>query len=293
MSGRRRLPKSLESMTASKPLGRMVQEELHPSGAQVALGVLLTMKVERLGGSRHMYVFDSIREEGSSLGMVHWVTERSQEECFSRFRGVQNVLIDKGEGRWLPYTVLEKPKPPYKVSGVLVNIMDIIVTQLNECYRVVVPEGEDWGRQLKNGTVTGMMGQLQRSEVDMSLTPLGISHWRWQLVDFSEPLFMDETRVIYQRPTPQADIAGFAKPYSSLVWLLLLLCVVFVFMVTFLTQMAWVLTRDEDGHGEEEASSMGPQSRFGSDTGMWIWTDNIRVNFRRLHMDHLLRPVSV
>ncbi|KAK3891587.1 hypothetical protein Pcinc_004534 [Petrolisthes cinctipes] len=80
----------------------------------------------------------------------------------------------------------------------------------------------------------------------MSLTPLGISHWRWQLVDFSEPLFMDETRVIYQRPTPQADIAGFAKPYSSLVWLLLLLCVVFVFMVTFLTQMAWVLTSQRD-----------------------------------------------
>ncbi|KAK3891588.1 hypothetical protein Pcinc_004534 [Petrolisthes cinctipes] len=88
---------------------------------------------------------------------------------------------------------------------------------LDTMQRVVVPEGEDWGRQLKNGTVTGMMGQLQRSEVDMSLTPLGISHWRWQLVDFSEPLFMDETRVIYQRPTPQADIAGFAKPYSSLV----------------------------------------------------------------------------
>ncbi|KAK3888331.1 hypothetical protein Pcinc_007605 [Petrolisthes cinctipes] len=46
-----------------------------------------------------MYVFDSIREEGSSLGMVHLVTERSQEECFSRFRGVQDVLRDKGEGR--------------------------------------------------------------------------------------------------------------------------------------------------------------------------------------------------
>ncbi|KAK3891573.1 hypothetical protein Pcinc_004520 [Petrolisthes cinctipes] len=33
--------KTLESMTASKPLGRMVQEELHPSGAQVAAGCLV------------------------------------------------------------------------------------------------------------------------------------------------------------------------------------------------------------------------------------------------------------
>ncbi|KAK3891591.1 hypothetical protein Pcinc_004537 [Petrolisthes cinctipes] len=30
--------------------------------------------------------------------MVHRVAERSQEGCFSRFRGVQDVLNDKGEG---------------------------------------------------------------------------------------------------------------------------------------------------------------------------------------------------
>ena len=51
----------------------------------------------------------------------------------------------------------------------------------------------------------------------MTISPVGISHTRYQVMDFSSPLYMDETTVIYTKPTPEADVAGFTKPYTPLV----------------------------------------------------------------------------
>lgn len=36
-------------------------------------------------------------------------------------------------------------------------------------------------------------------------------------VDFSEPLYMDTQVLSYKRPVLEADIAGFIKPYDTLV----------------------------------------------------------------------------
>lgn len=51
----------------------------------------------------------------------------------------------------------------------------------------------------------------------MTISPVGASHTRYQVMDFSTPLFMDETTVIYIRPRPMADMMGFIKPYTPLV----------------------------------------------------------------------------
>ena len=49
----------------------------------------------------------------------------------------------------------------------------------------------------------------------MTITPVGVSHMRYQVMDFSSPMFMDETIVVYTRPTPEADVTGFIKPYTT------------------------------------------------------------------------------
>lgn len=36
-------------------------------------------------------------------------------------------------------------------------------------------------------------------------------------IDFSEPLYMDTQVLSYKRPVLEADIAGFIKPYDTLV----------------------------------------------------------------------------
>ncbi|XP_042885495.1 glutamate receptor ionotropic, delta-2-like [Penaeus japonicus] len=53
--------------------------------------------------------------------------------------------------------------PPYKISGVLVEIMAIIANYMGVCYEWVVPKDGLYGYMLPNGTWTGMLGLVNRS----------------------------------------------------------------------------------------------------------------------------------
>lgn len=54
-------------------------------------------------------------------------------------------------------------------------------------------------------------------EADMSMVPMSINHIRNEAVDFSETLFVDEHRITFKRPVPEADITGFVKPFTPTV----------------------------------------------------------------------------
>ncbi|ROT72930.1 Variant Ionotropic Glutamate Receptor [Penaeus vannamei] len=52
-------------------------------------------------------------------------------------------------------------------------------------------------------------------------------------VDFSEPLYMDTQVISYKRPVLEADIAGFIKPYDTLMWILLAASMLVVLVAIF------------------------------------------------------------
>ncbi|XP_047497355.1 glutamate receptor-like [Penaeus chinensis] len=127
--------------------------------------------------------------------------------------------------------------PPYKISGVLVEIMAIVAEYMGVCYEWVVPNDGLYGYMLPNGTWTGMLGLVNRSEADMAGIISITSRYK-QAVDVSEPLYMDEFSVMHKRPVLQSDILGFYKPFTQtvrdvgggeehlgLMWVTLLLCV--------------------------------------------------------------------
>ncbi|KAG7158152.1 Glutamate receptor-like 37, partial [Homarus americanus] len=78
---------------------------------------------------------------------------------------------------------------------------------------VLSPDGE-WGRQLPNGSFTGLIGKTQRKEVDMSLGPFSVTWERAQVVDFSSTLYVDGFGIFLPRPRLERDLAGFIKPFS-------------------------------------------------------------------------------
>ncbi|XP_050707666.1 glutamate receptor 4-like isoform X2 [Eriocheir sinensis] len=132
----------------------------------------------------------------------------------------------------------------------MVDIMNIIAHHLKFCYRVAAPKGLDWGRRLDNNTFTGMLGEFQRREWDMTLSPVGVSYTRYLVMDFSTPLYMDETSVVYARPFPKADVIGFIKPYTPLMWALLLLSAVLVSGVTLFLQLTHHAQDERAGNDE-------------------------------------------
>ncbi|XP_037787616.1 glutamate receptor ionotropic, delta-1-like [Penaeus monodon] len=71
----------------------------------------------------------------------------------------------------------------------------------------------------------------------MSMVPMSINHIRNEAVDFSETLFVDEHRITFKRPVPEADITGFVKPFTPTMWVLLLLSTLLMCAVTFLIQL--------------------------------------------------------
>ncbi|XP_071548117.1 glutamate receptor ionotropic, kainate glr-3-like [Panulirus ornatus] len=90
------------------------------------------------------------------------------------------------------------------------------------CYVVIPPPDQQWGIKLPNDTWTGMMGQLDRQEVDMALGPFTMTPQRASVCDFSVPLHHENFAIITPRPKLQSDVLGFIKPFTVQVWLLIL-----------------------------------------------------------------------
>ncbi|XP_037803514.1 glutamate receptor ionotropic, delta-2-like [Penaeus monodon] len=133
----------------------------------------------------------------------------------------------------MPFMVIVGSSPPYRFVGSMVHVMDIIAKQLNSCYEFVIPDDWMFGTRLPNGSWTGIMGQLARREVDMSGVTLSNDAARNAAIDFSEPLYMDTQVLSYKRPVLEADIAGFIKPYDTLMWIMLAATLLVVLVAIF------------------------------------------------------------
>ncbi|XP_042856228.1 glutamate receptor-like [Penaeus japonicus] len=158
--------------------------------------------------------------------------------------------------RWDPWVSWRMPHPASSATGVMRTVMNIFAEKIGFCYKEDLPIGLDFGVQLENGSFSGLIGELNRGEADMSMVPMSVIHIRHQAVDFSEPLFVDEHRITFKRPVPEGDIAGFVKPFTPMMWLLLLFCVLGVCAATFLIQHGLgdaVRGKSEDGDGTPDS----------------------------------------
>ncbi|XP_047480192.1 glutamate receptor ionotropic, delta-2-like [Penaeus chinensis] len=150
-----------------------------------------------------------------------------------------------------PMVVVENEAPPYKISGLAVEIFEILMKYIGRCYEWVVPEDHLYGHQLPNGSWTGIIGYIVDGKADIGL-PLSITSERLRVLQFTEVVTMEEFVVIYKRPDLQSDITGFIKPFAPMVWLTVFLAAMVVCAVTWgilkaqtkLTRPQWVYTSD-------------------------------------------------
>ncbi|XP_047476222.1 glutamate [NMDA] receptor subunit 1-like [Penaeus chinensis] len=71
-------------------------------------------------------------------------------------------------------------------------------------------------------------------------------------MDVTEYLYLDEMSAAYKRPVLQSDIAGFLKPYSLLMWMLVLVATAGVFVAICLVHLAY--NRVTQNHSGEDRS---------------------------------------
>ncbi|XP_071544057.1 glutamate receptor ionotropic, kainate glr-3-like [Panulirus ornatus] len=128
---------------------------------------------------------------------------------------------------WQPYFLIGRDESGATLySGIMWDLLLMIVSRMNLRFEILRPPDGLWGVELPNGTWNGMLGMIQRQEVDMALGPFAVSYSRTQVVDFPATIFMLPHRVYLPRPRGSSDLSDFVRLYHPLVWLMVLVCAV-------------------------------------------------------------------
>ncbi|XP_076067457.1 putative glutamate receptor isoform X1 [Oratosquilla oratoria] len=101
-------------------------------------------------------------------------------------------------------------------------------TSVFESYKFIPADGGEWGLRQPDGSWSGMIGQLNRTEVDMALGPFALNHERFQAATFSKPFLFHEYLIMYPRPQLEPDLGGFYRPFTQLTWITIFLSLLLV-----------------------------------------------------------------
>ncbi|XP_070179415.1 uncharacterized protein [Littorina saxatilis] len=112
-------------------------------------------------------------------------------------------------------------------EGLCVDLLNQLKVNLNFSYVWAEPEDKQWGSTTENGTWTGLIGLLERQEVDMVVAPISIQAEREKVMDFVYPFFVDYTTVLLKLPDPADSkwrtlIQPFQTTVHMYIWISLL-----------------------------------------------------------------------
>ncbi|XP_047482485.1 glutamate receptor-like [Penaeus chinensis] len=133
--------------------------------------------------------------------------------------------------------------------GPAIDILRVVAEKLNLCYELVPSVDGLWGAKLPNGSWFGMLGMLERKEVDMSVGPFAPSTERATVADFSVPILISDHTIIYPRPQVLPDLFGFVKPFALVVWMAVLISLL---TVTASSRLPTLYRRGRRGESEGE-----------------------------------------
>ncbi|XP_066984772.1 glutamate receptor ionotropic, kainate glr-3-like [Macrobrachium rosenbergii] len=163
-----------------------------------------------------------------------------------------------GADVWSPWvSITEEPNGTLTSSGIAVGFLNTIASVMNFTYTVIKPLDGEWGRELGNGSFSGMIGMCQRKEVDIALGPFVMSWDRYQAADFSTTIHFDQYGILVPRPVPEADLAGITKPLAWQVWMWLSVAICISIVIGFLLNII-MRQLSADGLEYEEDSAISP-----------------------------------
>lgn len=103
--------------------------------------------------------------------------------------------------------------------------------------KIVKNDGTKFGFKLKNGTLTGALGNLQKRKVDVALTAFFIKDYETRAAEFTFPLYSDELCVVVLKsPRIPPELLPLII-FDDLLWLSLF--IVGIFIYTFWCLLRW------------------------------------------------------
>ncbi|TRY80468.1 hypothetical protein TCAL_13350 [Tigriopus californicus] len=136
---------------------------------------------------------------------------------------------------WPPWLERTNHSDPMGFSGITWEILQRTSDILDFTFTFVQPEDGKWGSIDQSGEWNGMIGMIQRKEIDFAIGPFGMNPERARACEFSVPIALDHlipvTPVLLNK-----DPWVLARPFDFLVWTSLLgLCAVCIGTLVLMT----------------------------------------------------------
>ncbi|CAG2239144.1 GRID1 [Mytilus edulis] len=224
---------SMEEVTSSKIDDLLATSSLHES-KKLNFTVLCRLEscqsflkkfVNRLNSSCdwmpvRTLMWRTDRREFSTVGYVNGNgTLLAEKEIFPNAKfGFNMRKLQARTLPWPPFVKFDNKTKQY--TGISIELVKQLADGLNFTYEIKEPPDGHWGIPLDDGSWTGMVGQLQRREIDFVAAPLTVQAQREMVIDFTHP-YHHETAVILMK-TPDENVSQWTRlldPLSPMVFL--------------------------------------------------------------------------
>ncbi|XP_055943509.1 probable glutamate receptor [Argiope bruennichi] len=119
-----------------------------------------------------------------------------------------------------------------EISGFDGKFLQLILDNFGVDFELMIPPDEEFGRKTTNGSWTGLIGMVQREEVDLSFGSLIMTSERKEAVSFSIPYTMTGMTFVYKTPPYEFSNFTYVYPFDILTWCLSL-CSMFIITYIF------------------------------------------------------------
>ncbi|KAJ9582457.1 hypothetical protein L9F63_003150 [Diploptera punctata] len=134
-----------------------------------------------------------------------------------------------------------------QIGGFIGKLWNILMNMGNFTTKYVRAEENAFGTDI-NGTRTGLLGMLQRKEIDVASTDILMDTSRLDIVDFIVPLFEVRTYMFTRDPeNVESDWKSFLEPFSINIWLFIIgtITVLTIMLHATLTTERYIMPPDQ------------------------------------------------
>ncbi|KAL3861017.1 hypothetical protein ACJMK2_007110 [Sinanodonta woodiana] len=97
------------------------------------------------------------------------------------------------------------PNGTVRYGGMCIDLLEQLSNTLNFTYELIEPSDGVFGSRSPDGRWNGLVGQLERQEVDMVVATLTVQPERRGVIDFTYPFYYDYTTVLLKKQDPDKN----------------------------------------------------------------------------------------
>lgn len=120
-------------------------------------------------------------------------------------------------------------------GGLELGLLQMISQALKTEFQLLVPADREWGRPLDSGQWTGMIGMLQRNEVDIAMSEISLSEKRFEVVRYSHPYNIDAVTFATKSIKSLSRENTLLDPFTHDIWISLVAAqIIFTLILCFM-----------------------------------------------------------